>query len=104
MFAATVLGIGVDYAIHLVHRAKAASRDGETNWEATLVSAAPPLLLDVLAIGIAFAILALSQVPANALLGVCIALSLVVCAFVTLALLPTCIGQSDLRKRKISTC
>lgn len=99
MFAATVLGIGVDYAIHLVHRARENTNVEGVNWYRTLEALAGPLLLDVLAIGIAFGILAASEVPANSLLGVCIGLSLLVCASVTLALLPTCIGVSVSRLR-----
>ncbi len=103
MFAATVLGIGVDYAIHLVHRARASTTASGVDWRKALLGAAPPLLLDTLAIGVAFAILASSQVPANALLGVCVGLSLLICAIVTLALLPTCTDPALARVRNSGT-
>lgn len=86
MFAATVLGIGVDYAIHWIHRAQRSSpvRD----WKQTLLETAPIVLLDVLAIGLAFGLLIASQVPSNARLGLLTGLSLIVCACVTLVVLP----------------
>ena len=83
MFTATVVGIGVDYAIHWLHRAEESSPA-----EASRITA-PVLMLDAVAIAAAFGLLAASRVPSNARLGVLTALSLIACVVVTLAVIPS---------------
>ncbi|MFQ5655127.1 MAG: RND family transporter [Planctomycetota bacterium] len=80
MFAGMILGIGVDYAIHLLERFRAAAAAGSSPEEAcgeALAVAGPAILIDGLAVACGFGVLILSQVPANAHLGalavVCIA-------------------------------
>jgi hypothetical protein len=95
MFAATVLGIGIDYAIHLVEalrRGRAAGLRGEALVTAALERTAPAITIDALAIAAAFGLLGLSSVPSNARLGLLVATSALVCAFGTLVLFPAWLG------------
>lgn len=83
MFAAMTLGLGVDPAIHLLHR----YRRGDGVAEA-LARCGPPILVDALAIGLGFGLLTLSSVPANARLGALVLLSTGICLLASLVLLP----------------
>jgi predicted RND superfamily exporter protein len=91
MFAAITLGIGVDYAIHLLERFRLARGSGRSV-EESLVEAVkitgPPVLIDALAVSLGFGIMTLSLVPANARLGGLVVLNLVTCLAATLLLLP----------------
>jgi predicted RND superfamily exporter protein len=91
MFAGMTLGIGVDYAIHLLERYRLSRRQGlET--EAALTEAVsttgPAVLVDALGVALGFGVMTLSQVPANARLGALLVMSIVGCLTVTLLLLP----------------
>jgi hypothetical protein len=91
MFSAMTLGIGVDYAIHLLERYRLSRKGGldvrraMTEAVATTGSA---ICVDTLAVCLGFGILALSQVPANARLGGLLVLSLVNCFVATMLILP----------------
>lgn len=91
MFAGMTLGIGVDFAIHLLERYRLARSRGATG-EAALADAAtfagPAIAIDALGIAVGFAVLLLSQVPANARLGALVMLSIVNCLAGTLLVLP----------------
>ncbi len=52
----------------------------------------PAILIDALGVALGFGILMLSQVPANARLGVLVMLSIVNCFAVTIILLPALLG------------
>ncbi|HYO16354.1 MAG TPA: MMPL family transporter, partial [Thermoanaerobaculia bacterium] len=91
MFAGMTLGIGVDYAIHLLSRldrARAEGLAGGAALAAALGSSGPAILIDTLAVGLGFATLLVSQVPANVRLGGLLALSLFVCFAATVTLVP----------------
>ncbi len=91
MFASMVLGVGVDFAIHLVHRYREATRRGEPHGAAVLdalTATGPGILVNALAVTAGFGILTLSQVPANAQLGSITVVSLLGCLVATLLVLP----------------
>ncbi len=91
MFAATVLCIGDDYAIHLLEAARRMLRGGRAVEDAfveAIAVTAPAILMDGLAVGAAFGVLCLSRVPPNARLGGLVIVSIVVCLAATLGVLP----------------
>ncbi|HEX4953938.1 MAG TPA: MMPL family transporter [Thermoanaerobaculia bacterium] len=85
MFCAITLGIAVDYAIHFLERWRRARADGAAEPVAlALRETGPPILADTAAIAAGFGVLALSQVPANARLGLLVAAALIAGACLTL--------------------
>ncbi len=91
MFAAMTLGIGVNCAIHLLESCQQARAAGASPADAlsrALVLTGPPALINTLAMSLGFGVLLLSQVPANARLGLLLVLGLVNCLVVSLLLLP----------------
>lgn len=91
MFAGIVLGIGVDHAVHLVTRVRRGLTAGLAPVHAiarALGQAGPAVAVDALVVGSGFALLALSTVPANARLGVLVALCLATSLAVTVGVLP----------------
>jgi len=85
MFCAISLGIGVDYAVHWHERVTAAKRRGVTDAPLEgLAASAPAIAADTIAIAAGFGLLAVSQVPANARLGLLVALALLSSCAVTL--------------------
>ena len=92
MFAAITLGMGVDYAVHLTTAyddALRVTRDSTDAMKHALDTAAPPMLRAVCIIAAGFSVLLLSHVEPNALLGLLLALSLLVCAGMSLLLIPS---------------
>jgi hypothetical protein len=91
MFAGMTLGIGVDFAIHLLERYRLARSRG-LDLQAAVVDAVsatgPAIFIDATAVALGFGVMMLSQVPANARLGALVVLSIVNCLAVTLLLLP----------------
>ncbi len=91
MFTGMTVGIGVDYAIHLLARFRLNRSRGETV-ESSLADAfaitGPAVTTDALGVAIGFGVLTLSLVPANARLGGLVVLSLVNCLAATFLLLP----------------
>ncbi|HEX4954011.1 MAG TPA: MMPL family transporter [Thermoanaerobaculia bacterium] len=86
MFCAITLGIGVDYAIHLIERFRVLARDGVADpLTAALRRAGPGIAVDALAIALGFGLLVFSEVPANRSLGLLVAVALVSTCLVTLA-------------------
>jgi predicted RND superfamily exporter protein len=86
MFCAITLGIGVDYAIHFLERfSLARSAGGPAAARRALAEAGPSIVIDCLAIALGFGLLAVSQVPANARLGILVAVALGACCLLTLA-------------------
>jgi hypothetical protein len=91
MFAGMVLGIGVDFAIHLVQRFRRSMAGGARREAAiaeALTATGPAIGINALAVGLGFGILTLSQVPANARLGTLTAVGLLACLAATLLVLP----------------
>lgn len=91
MFAGMTLGVGVDYAIHFLARASCLRREGledETALAQALAVTGPAILIDSTSSILGFAVLLLSQVPANHRLGGLLALSLTVCVLATLWVVP----------------
>jgi predicted RND superfamily exporter protein len=91
MFAAMTLGIGVNCAIHLLENhahARATGMGGPAAVEQALALTGPPALINTIAVSLGFSVLTLSQVPANARLGLLVVLGLVNCFVLTIILLP----------------
>ncbi len=91
MFAGMTLGIGVDFAIHLLEGHGAAVAAGATKLEAlsrAMALTGPPVLINTLAVSCGFGVLMLSQVPANSRLGLLVVLGLVDCLVASLLILP----------------
>lgn len=91
MFAGMTLGIGVDFAIHLLEGHGFALARGLSTSDAlraAMAQTARPVLINTIAISLGFGVLMLSQVPANARLGLLVVLGLVDCLIASLLLLP----------------
>jgi predicted RND superfamily exporter protein len=91
MFAGMTLGIGVDFAIHLLEGYELASAAGCGHLAAlrrAMELTGPAVLINTVAISAGFGVLVLSQVPANARLGLLTVLGLVNCLVATLLLVP----------------
>lgn len=91
MFAAMTLGIGDDYAIHLLERYRWARRRGLAAQPAitdAMSVTGPAIFIDALSVALGFGVLTLSQVPANARLGALLVLSILGCLVASLLLLP----------------
>lgn len=91
MFAGMTLGIGIDFAIHLIHRFRLACSnglEGRAAWLDTLQAVGPAIVINSLAVALGFGVLLLSQVPANARLGGITIVCVASCLAATLFLLP----------------
>jgi predicted RND superfamily exporter protein len=91
MFAAMTLGIGVNCAIQLLEGYGQARAGGAPSLEAAnraMVLTGPPALVNTIAVSLGFGVLMLSQVPANARLGLLLVVGLVNCFVISLVLLP----------------
>jgi len=91
MFAGMTLGIGVDFAIHVLEGYSTAQAGGLSSTDAlsrSLALTGPPVLVNTLAVSLGFGVMLLSQVPANARLGLLVVVGLVNCFFATVLLLP----------------
>lgn len=92
MFAGIALGIGLDFSIHLTTAYCQGKRQGletSSSLAQAFVSTGPPILTSALAIAAGFSVLALSEVAANLQLGLIISLTLLICAGVSLVLIPS---------------
>ncbi len=100
MFAGMVLGVGVDFAIHLVARHRLAVAGGlsaEAAVADSLATTAPAIVVNGLAVALGFGLLVLSRVPANARLGEITVVSLLSCLAATLLVIPTLMRISSRR-------
>jgi len=106
MFASMSVGIGVDYAIHFVERYRlemrkprsetgsiAGSQGRDLTLRETFRLAGPANLIDALGVALGFGILTLSQVPANARLGLMVVTSILTCLAATLLVLPALLAM-----------
>lgn len=86
MFCAITIGIGDDYAIHFLDRYRAAlNAGGDRPVLQAIEEAGPAIVHDTLAIALGFGLLGVSLVPANARLGILVALTLMASCLLTLA-------------------
>jgi uncharacterized protein len=91
MFAAIALGIGVDYAIHLVvhvDRHRDRGEPLEVALRRGFAETAPAITKSAVAVSAGLALLMLSGIRPNAELGLLVCLSQVLCATATLVLVP----------------
>jgi predicted RND superfamily exporter protein len=91
MFAAMVLGVGVDFAIHLVEGFRqrvARGADPDPAIGGTLEGTGPAIVANALALALGFGLLSLSRVPANARLGAITVVSLLACVAATFLVIP----------------
>jgi predicted RND superfamily exporter protein len=102
MFASMVLGIGVDFAIHMVQRYRSTTGRGAPHEDAVVDAlgvTGPPIFINFLAIALGFGVLGLSQVPANAHLGGITVVSLTCCLIATVLVVPTLLRVAAPRGR-----
>jgi len=105
MFAGMVLGIGVDYAIHLLenHRnARLAGAGPEAAISDAMAVTGPAILVDALAVMLGFGVLTCSSVPANARLGLLAVVCTGTCLLTTLLLLPALLRIAYPARRRSS--
>lgn len=99
MFCAITLGVGVDHGIHYLESVR---RNRETSGvsapRTALTEAGPAILADAVAIAAGFGLLAVSQVPANARLGLLVAAALLASALLTLGGLGALLSQRSARR------
>jgi predicted RND superfamily exporter protein len=101
MFAAMTLGIGVNCAIQLLEGCAQAQAVGVPPLAAlrrAMSLTGPPALVNTVAVSMGFGALMLSQVPANARLGLLVVLGLVECLVVSLLLLPVLLHWWPIRR------
>ncbi|HZN09081.1 MAG TPA: MMPL family transporter, partial [Pyrinomonadaceae bacterium] len=94
MFAGIALGIGLDFAIHLVTAYRQRLNQGMPASEAlrsTLEVTGPAVCVSAASITAGFSVLMLSEIAPNVQLGLMICLCLVTCAVTTLLLIPSLI-------------
>jgi predicted RND superfamily exporter protein len=84
MFCAVALGTGVDFAVHLVERFRQAGGEPVDRARAALEETGPAIVTNTLLTALGFGVLAFSQVPANARLGLLVAAALVASCVLTL--------------------
>ncbi|MEM9555154.1 MAG: MMPL family transporter [Acidobacteriota bacterium] len=98
MFCAITLGVGVDYAVHLVAARRRAIDRGEADPSAAAVTdVGPAILIDFLVIAIGFGWMSLSQVPSNGYLGILVVVALgLSCVFTLIGLRSAWAWRSDL--------
>jgi len=96
MFAAMTFGIGVNCAIQLLESYRQAQAQTVTPGQTTrledlkraMALTGPPALINTIAVSLGFSVLMLSQVPADARLGLLMVLGLTECFLASLLLLP----------------
>jgi hypothetical protein len=91
MFAAMTLGIGVDFAVHVLEGFTASRHHGlppDAALAESMGRTGPAVAINGAAIALGFGVLVLSQVPANARLGGLTILGLASCLVASLVLLP----------------
>jgi len=101
MFASIALGIGVDYSIHLAVETREACRRAPGLRAALRRSysiTAPSIIVSACTITLGFAVLLLSSVVPNRMLGLLVCISLSICAAMTLVLVPGLAEIFGLRK------
>ena len=106
MFAAMTFGIGVNCAIQLLEAFGHEQAGGASRLAALLgamASTGPAALINTVAVSLGFAVLMLSQVPANARLGLLMVLGLVECFVASLLLLPVLLHWWPLKPTRLAS-
>jgi predicted RND superfamily exporter protein len=94
MFCAITLGIGVDYAVHFLDARRRARAAGAAEpVRRALVECGPAIVADTLAVAAGFGLLTLSSVPANAGLGLLVALALTTACVLTVVALASLLSR-----------
>ncbi|MEN7342803.1 MAG: outer membrane lipoprotein-sorting protein, partial [Pseudomonadota bacterium] len=92
MFAAIALGVGIDFAIHLVERLRTAAAESSQPVEQIIIDALPPVaracLFNSAALGLGFAVLLASNLPTLMRFGGLVALAAFVSYIAALLLVP----------------
>jgi len=91
MFAGMTLGLGVDFAVHLLDREALLRKQGLSAKDAldgAVAQTAPANFINAFALAAGFGLLYLSQVPANARLGLLVVCGVLTCALVSVFLVP----------------
>lgn len=104
MFCAITLGVGVDHGIHYLESVRRNREAGTVEPpRAALGEAGPAITADAVAIAAGFGLLAVSQVPANARLGLLVAAALVSSAVLTLGGLGSLLSRATKKIRPRSS-
>lgn len=99
MFSAITLSIGVDYAIHFIESARRSGGLGSRlAVRHALGDAGPAIVTDALAVSLGFLALTVSQVQANARLGLIVALGIGTCCVLTLLGLGSLVSLAAIRR------
>ena len=96
MFAGMTLGVGVDFAIHLLarhDRVREQGLEGEEAVAGVLATTGPAIGIDACAVALGFGVLVLSEVPANARLGGLLMASVLGCLLATLYVVPALLAS-----------
>ena len=89
LISSLAVGIGIDYTIHFIEFFKHEYQSGEPDFlRRTFIGCGKAILINALAVGAGFGVLALSQFRIIAQLGALIALSMMITAFVSLTVIP----------------
>ncbi len=84
------IGVGVDYAVHLIHRYQweYKNTEGPEAMRLTIIHAGVPILLNAITVGLGFAILAFSIFTGVEQMGILISLAMFTSCFGAIAILP----------------
>ncbi|MDR2923584.1 MAG: MMPL family transporter, partial [Treponema sp.] len=89
LISSLAVGIGIDYTIHFIEFFKHEYQSGKADFlRQTFIGCGKAILINALSVSAGFGVLALSQFRIVAELGVLIALSMVITAFVSLTVIP----------------
>lgn len=91
MFSGMTIGVGVDFAIHLLERTRMLTSAGRNLDDALTEASAhtgTPIVIDAISVAVGFGVLMLSQVPANQRLGALTMIAVITCLLATFVVLP----------------
>ncbi|KIG18186.1 putative membrane protein [Enhygromyxa salina] len=98
-FAAVLMGLGIDFSVHLLARYDEDLRQGRTRREAlfsSLSKAGPGVVTGAVTTALAFLTVSTTEFTSYGRMGVITAIGLVVALLATLLLLPVVLGRGDL--------
>ncbi len=97
-FGAVLMGLGIDFAVHILARYDEDLRRGWTRRQAmrsALLKSGPGVVTGALTTALAFLAIATTEFTSYGVMGVITAIGLVVCVLVTLLLLPVVFGRGN---------
>jgi uncharacterized protein len=103
LIASVIIGVGVDYSIHLIHRFRLEQkRNGrfDSAMEVTMDTSGRAIGFNALAVGGGFAVLAFSSFRPVVYLGLLVPYVMVVNAVAALVVIPACLSLLDERRAK----